>query len=144
MRVLIAEDDAVSRTVLKKTVEKLGHECLAAKDGQEAWEMYRSTPEVEVIISDWMMPGIDGLELCRSVRGANNDWYTFFIFLTALGDKEYLLEGIRAGADDYLAKPLDRDQLQVRLITASRVNSLHRQLNDQKAELEKLRGGANR
>ena len=144
MRVLIAEDDAVSRTVLKKTVEKLGHECLAAKDGLEAWETYRSTPEVEVIISDWMMPSMDGLELCRSVRGADNDWYTFFIFLTALGNKEYLLEGIRAGADDYLAKPLDRDQLQVRLITASRVNSLHRQLNEQRAELEKLRGGAKR
>ena len=144
MRVLIAEDDAVSRTVLKKTVEKLGHQCLAAKDGLEAWEMYRSIPEVEVIISDWMMPGMDGLELCRSVREANSDWYTFFIFLTALGDKEHLLEGIIAGADDYLAKPLNRDELQVRLITASRVNALHRKLNEQKAELEKLGGGANR
>ena len=87
---------------------------------------------------------MDGLELCRRVRGANSDWYTFFIFLTALGNNEYLLEGMSAGADDYLAKPLDRDQLQVRLVAASRVNSLHRQLNEHKAELEKLRGGANR
>ena len=85
-----------------------------------------------------MMPGIDGPEFCRRVRKANGSWYTFFIFLTALGDKEHLLEGMQAGADDYLAKPLDREQLQVRLIAASRMNSLHRQLNEQKAELEKL------
>jgi two-component system cell cycle response regulator len=138
LRVLIAEDDAVSRTILKKAVEKFGHECLAAEDGEEAWELYRNTPEVDVVISDWMMPGPDGLELCRRVRAINNGWYTFFVFLTALGDKEHLLEGMQAGADDYLAKPLDREQLQVRLIAASRVNSLHRQLNEQNAELEKL------
>ena len=138
MRVLIAEDDAISRTILKKAVEKFGHEALVAEDGEKAWELFQNTPEVDVVISDWMMPGIDGLELCRRVRKMNDPWYTFFVFLTALDDKEHLLEGMRAGADDYLAKPLDREQLQVRLIAASRVNSLHRQLNEQKAELEKL------
>ncbi|MDQ3862599.1 MAG: response regulator, partial [Actinomycetota bacterium] len=138
MRILIAEDDTVSRTLLTKALEKLGHECLAVEDGKKAWELFQSTPEVDVVISDWMMPGIDGPELCRRVRTVNNGWYTFFIFLTALGDKQHLLEGMQAGADDYLAKPLDREQLQVRLIAASRVNSLHRQLNEQKAELEKL------
>jgi two-component system cell cycle response regulator len=93
---------------------------------------------VNVVISDWMMPGIDGLELCRRVRGTNSSSYTFFIFLTALGDKEHLLEGMRAGADDYLAKPLDCEELQVWLAAASRINSLHRQLSEQKVELEKL------
>jgi two-component system, cell cycle response regulator len=138
LRVLIAEDDAVSRTILKKAVEKFGHECLTAEDGEEAWELFQNISEVDVVISDWMMPGLDGLELCRRVRAINNGWYTFFVFLTALGDKEHLLEGMQAGADDYLAKPLDREQLQVRLIAASRMNSLHRQLNEQNAELEKL------
>jgi diguanylate cyclase (GGDEF)-like protein len=138
MKVLIAEDDAISRMILKKSVEKFGHECLAAEDGEKAWELFQNTEEVDVIISDWMMPGIDGPEFCRRVRAMNTDLYTFFIFLTALGDKEHLLEGMQAGADDYLAKPLDREQLQVRLIAASRVNSLHRQLNKQKNELEKL------
>jgi two-component system cell cycle response regulator len=138
LRVLIAEDDAVSRMILTKAVEKSGHECLAVEDGEKAWELFQNTPEVDVVISDWMMPGIDGPEFCRRVRAANSGWYTFFIFLTALGDKQHLLEGMQAGADDYLAKPLDREQLQVRLIAASRVNSLHRQLNEQKAELEKL------
>ncbi len=138
MKVLIAEDDAISRTILKKSVEKFGHECLVAEDGEKAWELFQNTPEVDVVISDWMMPGIDGPELCRRVRAMNTDLYTFFVFLTALGDKEHLLEGMQAGADDYLAKPLDREQLQVRLIAASRVNSLHRQLNEQALELEKL------
>ena len=128
MKILIAEDDAVSRTVLKKTVEKLGHECLTTKDGLEAWETYQITPEVDVIISDWMMPNMDGLELCRSVRGLDREGYTFFIFLTALGGKEHLLEGMQAGADEYLTKPLDSDQLEVKLIAASRVTALQRHL----------------
>ena len=138
MKVLIAEDDAISRTILKKSVEKFGHECLTAEDGESAWKLFQENTEVDVVISDWMMPGMDGPEFCRRVRGANSDWYTFFIFLTALADKEHLLEGMRAGADDYLAKPLDREQLQVRLIAASRVNSLHRRLSEQKVELENL------
>ncbi len=74
---------------------------------------------MDVIISDWMMPEVDGLELCARVRESEHDGdadglYTFFVFLTALGDKEHLLEGMRAGADDYLSKPLDCDDLQVR------------------------------
>ena len=136
MKVLIAEDDAISRMILKKSVEKFGHECLVAEDGEMAWELFERTEEVDVVISDWMMPGIDGLEFCRRVRDKHSDSYTFFIFLTALGEKQHLLEGMKAGADDYLAKPLDREQLQVRLVAASRVNSLHRQLNEQNQQLK--------
>ena len=128
MKVLIAEDDNVSRAVLKKTLEKLGHECLAAEDGLEAWQAYQNTAGVDVIISDWMMPSMDGLELCRRVRGLDRDDYTFFIFLTALGGKEHLLEGMQAGADEYLTKPLDAEQLRAKLIVASRVTSLHRHM----------------
>ena len=69
MRTLIAEDDTVSRTILLRSVQKFGHECLAAEDGDRAWELFRSTPEVNVVISDWMMPGMDGLKLCRRIRG---------------------------------------------------------------------------
>lgn len=140
MRVLIAEDDAVSRMILKRAVEKLGHECIAASDGLEAWETYLANPEVDVIISDWMMPGLDGLALCEKVRGyeGKRDGYPFFVFLTALGDKKHLLEGMQAGADDYLSKPLDREELGARLLAATRVTSLHRQLNSQKRELERL------
>jgi two-component system, cell cycle response regulator len=138
MRVLIAEDDAVSRTILRRAVEKFGHECLTAEDGAAAWELYQRTPKVDVVISDWMMPGMDGVELCQRIRERETNWYTFFVFLTALGDKAHLLEGMLAGADDYLTKPLDREQLQVRLIAASRVTTLHRTLAEQNAELERL------
>ena len=140
MRVLIAEDDAVSRMILKRAVERLGHECIAASDGLEAWETYLDNPEVDVIISDWMMPGLDGLAFCERVRGyeGKRDGYPFFIFLTALGDKDHLLEGMQAGADDYLSKPLDREELGARLLAAGRVTGLHRQLNSQKRELERL------
>ena len=126
MKVLIAEDDAVSRRILRIAVERLGHECLAADDGLEAWEMYQNMDDIEVVISDWMMPNMDGLELCRRVRALERARYTFFIILTALRGNERLLEGLRAGADEYLTKPLDREQLQARLAIASRLTALHR------------------
>jgi two-component system cell cycle response regulator len=138
LRILIAEDDAVSRTILRRAVEKIGHECLASADGEEAWSFYKENPDLDVIISDWMMPGVDGLELCRRVRSDNRDRYTYFIFLTALGDREHLLQGLDAGADDYLSKPLDRDELGMRLTSALRVTDLHRRLAFQNGELEKL------
>jgi two-component system chemotaxis response regulator CheY len=138
LKILIAEDDAVSRTILRRAVEKLGHECLAAADGEEAWGLYKENPDIDTIISDWMMPGVDGLELCRRVRGDGREGYTFFIFLTALGDREHLLQGLEAGADDYLSKPLDRDELGMRLTSALRVTELHRRLAFQNGELEKL------
>ena len=138
MKILIAEDDAVSRKILRRAVEKIGHECLAAADGEEAWTLYKEDPDLDVIISDWMMPRVDGLELCRRVRADNRDGYTYFIFLTALGDREHLLQGLEAGADDYLSKPLDRDELGMRLTSALRVTELHRRLAFQNGELEKL------
>jgi two-component system chemotaxis response regulator CheY len=138
LRILIAEDDAVSRTILRRAVEKIGHECLAAADGEEAWGLYEENPDLDVIISDWMMPGVDGLELCRRVRGDGRGGYTYFTFLTALGDREYLLQGLEAGADDYLSKPLDRDELEMRLASALRVTELYRRLAFQNEELEKL------
>ncbi|CAN5813128.1 diguanylate cyclase [soil metagenome] len=138
MRVLVVEDDAVSLLILQRAVEKLGHEYLTARDGEQAWRLYDQNPDVDVIISDWMMPQLDGLELCRRLRNEDRDGYTYFIFLTALGDKEHLLKGFEAGADDYLSKPLDREELQVRLISARRLTTLHQKLGEQRAELEKL------
>ena len=137
MRVLVAEDDPPSRLIHQMAVEKLGHECLVAEDGEAAWEMFQRT-EVDVVLSNWMMPGLDGIGLCRKVREADRDAYTYFILLTALGEKEHLLRGMNAGADDYLTKPLDADELQVRLISASRVTSLHRELSEKTLGLQQL------
>ncbi|MEJ7819861.1 MAG: response regulator, partial [Rubrobacteraceae bacterium] len=125
MKILLAEDDAVSRTIAKRTIENLGHDCVTAKDGLEAWDMYQNNPDIEVIVSDWMMPNVNGLELCNRVRGLEREGYTFFIFLTSLGSRDHLLEGMKAGADEYLTKPLDTEQLRMKLISASRVTALY-------------------
>jgi diguanylate cyclase (GGDEF)-like protein len=134
--VLIAEDESVARMVLQHAVEQLGHEVFVAADGIQAWDFYRRH-ECDVVISDWMMPGLDGPELCRRVRAQPHQTYTYFILLTALDDKSHFIEGMQAGADDYLTKPFDREQLDVRLRVAERVTTLHRRLAEKTRELER-------
>jgi diguanylate cyclase (GGDEF)-like protein len=136
MKVLVVEDGRTTRMMLRAAVEKLGHECLTAADGSEAWEIFRREG-AEVIISDWLMPGIEGPELCRLVR-AQPGPYTYFILLTAFGDYSHALEGMRAGADDFLPKTLEEDALALRLIAAERVSALHRRLIEQDARLRAL------
>jgi DNA-binding response OmpR family regulator len=117
----------------------LGHECLAAADGAQAWQIYTNVG-ADVIISDWMMPGVDGLELCRRVRTQDRPAYTYFIFLTRLEDRPHALLGMEAGADDYLAKPLDIDDLRLRLTAAERVTALHRRLAEARLTEGRLEG----
>ena len=147
LRVLVADDDAVTRRILQVSIQKLGHECMLARDGAEAWDLYQ-TAEIDVVISDWTMPGLDGIELIKRVRGGGGERkrastvsqgaYTYFILLTANEDRQHFLVGMQAGADDYLRKPPDPQDLQVRLIAAARITALHRQLSRQNAELERL------
>jgi len=137
MRILVAEDDAGSRWILEAAVTSLGHECVAAIDGEEAWRLFQ-TIDVDAVISDRMMPKTDGVELCRRIRACGRDTYTYFIFLTGSDENADVLSGMEAGADDYLCKPLDLDELKMRLFVASRVTSLHRQLSQQSALLERL------
>jgi diguanylate cyclase (GGDEF)-like protein len=136
MRILVAEDSPAQRLALSRAVEALGHELVAAADGRRAWELFRQQG-FDVVVSDWMMPGIEGDELCRRIRGAGGS-YTYVIILTSLEDKRHLMTGMRAGADDYLNKPLDVDELEARLAAASRVTSLHAQLAEQRRELGRL------
>lgn len=135
MRILLAEDSAASRFLLQRALEELGHDCIAAEDGLQAWERYRELGP-EVVISDWIMPEIDGDELCRRIRADETHPYTYFVMLTSLEDKEHVLRGMRAGVDDYLTKPLDRNDLAARLIAASRVTALHRRIVEQQSELQ--------
>jgi diguanylate cyclase (GGDEF)-like protein len=137
MRVLVADDDATGRLLLKSIVTKLGHECLVAEDGSSAWEEL-SSRTIDVLLTDWMMPGIDGPELCRRVRKQSADHYVYIVLTTGLHHPEHVLEGMSAGADDYLIKPLDSFAVQTRLVAAERVTELHGKLARKEAELEKL------
>lgn len=137
MRILIVEDDAASLLVLQAEIEQLGHECLTADDGLQAWELLQ-TAAVDVVVSDWMMPRLDGIELCRRVRAQSRLEYTYFIFLTSLRDKREIFAGIESGADDYLLKPLDYEELQMRLMVAARVTTLHAKLAEKSQALERL------
>ncbi len=137
MRVLIAEDDAVSRHVLSATVEQLGHEWVAASNGLEAWEAF-GAGEFEIVLTDWMMPALDGADLCRRIRAHEGERYPYIIFLTGLGGSDHVLEGMEAGADDYLVKPVDRRELEARFVAARRVTGLHRAIADRERRLEQM------
>ena len=137
MRILIAEDHDATRLVLEAAVRSLGHDCVSARDGEEAWRLFQNV-DVDAVISDRMMPGTDGVELCRRIRAYGGAAYTYFVFLTGFDEKSEVIHGMEAGADDYLIKPLDIDELKVRLLVAARVTSIHRELSRQSAELEEL------
>src|SRR5258708_7059510 len=124
MRVLIAEDDVGIRELLHDLIERQGNAAVVARDGEEAWALF-TEQGAEVIISDWLMPRLEGPELCRRVRDSDAP-YAYFILLTALGDHQHHLTGRKSGADDYLAKPFDMEDLAARMVTADRVITLHR------------------
>ena len=137
MRVLIAEDDAVSRRILQRAIERFGHDCVATADGAAAWQAYQDAT-YDVVITDWVMPNIDGVELCELIRDHPGPAYTYVILLSVLNDRGHFLKGMQAGADDYLPKPLDAEELQARLAAAERVTSLHRRLAQQNTRQEAL------
>lgn len=125
MNVLIAEDDVVSRRLLRGHLERWGHTVTEAVDGQQAWELF-SAPGADfpILVVDWMMPGMDGLELIRRVRAARLPRYTYLLMLTAKNQKEDVVRGMDAGADDYLTKPFDREELRARLQAGQRILEL--------------------
>jgi len=137
MNILFADDDSTSRLIAQTTLRSLGHECRTVDDGAQAWEAFQSH-QPDVVISDWLMPGLTGLELCRNIRAHTTGSYTYFIMVTGQSGRKQVIEGMIAGADDYLVKPLDSEDLHARLIAAARVTSLHRQLGAQRTELERL------
>jgi predicted ATPase/DNA-binding NarL/FixJ family response regulator len=136
VKVLIAEDRDIDRLVVQGAIEGLGHQCVVASTGTEAWELFQAQG-ADVVVSDWIMPGLDGAELCHRVRAHQGVPYTYFILLTMLDDQQHTLAGMQAGADDYLTKPLEIDELEARLVAAARVTTLHRQLSRREAERER-------
>ena len=123
MPILVAEDEGVSRLVLSTKLRELGHEVIEARDGTEAWTLFQGR-RARIIITDWLMPGMDGGELCELVRARVDQHYTYIIVLTSLSSKGSYLEAMDAGADDFLTKPVDMDELTARLRVAERVLAL--------------------
>lgn len=139
MKILAVEDEPSSLLIIRSMVESLGHECIIATDGNHAWRSFLAH-EPDVVISDWTMPGLSGPRLCQKIRVHTSNSYCYVILVTARDRPEDLLDGMSAGTDDYLVKPLRLADLRARLIAAQRVTSLHRQLFLQRAELVRLNG----
>jgi len=136
VRVLIAEDDAVSRHLLEATLHKWGYEVVVASDGLQALEILRQTDAPSLAILDWMMPGMDGAEVCLKARELSVGRLLYIILLTAKGRKEDVVEGLTAGADDYIIKPFDRSEMKARMNAGERILRLQAELAARVKELE--------
>ncbi len=136
MKILIADDDAYFRDLLEKMLVKWGYDMVAARDGKEAWQALQADDAPRIAILDWLMPEMDGLELCRKVRKEMPEPYTYIILLTSKQQDEDLVSGMEAGADDYLTKPLKTNELRVRLNAGRRIIELQNELAAHAAELE--------
>ena len=142
-RILIADDEDATRLKLEALLSKHGYEVVVAKDGVEAWAILQREDAPTLAILDWMMPGLDGVEVCRNVRAAGNRPYTYIVMLTVRDETQDLVKGMDAGADDYLGKPFDVDELRVRLRAGERILRLQEELRLQ-ATHDDLTGVLNR
>jgi DNA-binding response OmpR family regulator len=135
-RVLVAEDHYVSRHLLERNLMNWGFQVLTAEDGEEALQILESDDAPPLAILDWMMPKMDGLEVCARVREHANRPYVYLVLLTAKSQKEEIAAGLQAGADDYVIKPFDPDELRARLTVGQRVVELERALARKVGDLE--------
>ena len=136
MKVLIAEDDPISRRLLRANLERFGHEVIETCNGREAWEKLRADAGPKLAVLDWMMPEVDGVQVCRQVRADEQLGYVYVILLTAKGRRDDLVEAFGAGVDDYLTKPFDPHELRSRLSVGERLLTLQGTLETKVEELE--------
>jgi two-component system, cell cycle response regulator len=130
LRILLAEDDLITRKLVQSHLVKWGHEVIVCSDGAEAWRILQGDDPPKLVIVDWMMPEMDGISLCRQIRGNGKRAYTYVILLTARNKREDVVEGLEAGADDYVIKPFDTHELRVRVRAGSRIVQLQQDLID--------------
>lgn len=136
MRILIADDDRVAAMILRRAAERLGLDPVVAHDGEQAWQMVQEHPPVAIAIFDWMMPGADGLELCRRIRQDAARSHMYLMLLTARDGRADLVTAFAAGADDYLTKPFDSEELRARVQVGIRIVSLQERLAQRVADLQ--------
>jgi diguanylate cyclase (GGDEF)-like protein len=128
LKILIAEDETVSRRLLQNTLVKWGYEVVVCRDGQEAWEGLQTQDAPQLAILDWMMPKMDGLLVCKEIRKQSAEPYVYILLLTSKSQKEDLITGLEAGADDYLTKPFDAQELKAKLRAGKRILDLQTEL----------------
>lgn len=128
MKILAAEDNLIFRSILGNLLTKWGYDVVSASDGAEAWQILQSDDAPRLAILDWMMPGLDGPEVCRRLRASGREPYIYILLLTARTESQDLVEGMEAGADDYLRKPLNSMELRARLRAGRRIVELQEQL----------------
>jgi len=137
MKILIAEDDPISLKILEKNIKGWGFDTLLARDGEEALHRIRNG-KVRLAILDWMMPGINGVELCRFIRQESTLHYVYLILLTSKGHQKDIIEGLQSGADDYMTKPVNFLELQARLQTGRRIIDLEGRLLESNQKLKEV------
>lgn len=128
LHVLAAEDNPVFQSMLRSMLTKWGYHPVIARDGLEAWNILQSDNAPRLAILDWMMPGLDGIEICQRIRAAAREPYVYMVLLTARNESQDVVDGMDAGADDYLTKPFNAHELRVRLRAGSRILDLQEQL----------------
>lgn len=128
MQIVVADDNPAFQEMLRKMLEEWGYEVLLATDGAQAWEQLRQPNGPRLALLDWMMPGLPGAEVCRRVRAGILDRYVYLVLLSARGDSEDIVEGMESGADDYIVKPFQPDELRARLRAGRRVLALQQEL----------------
>jgi phosphoserine phosphatase RsbU/P len=136
MRILVAEDQSVSRHILAANLRKWGYDVTAVEDGTQAWEVLQAEGAPQLVILDWLMPGIDGIEICSQIRKCPRTRPIYLILLTARRGQEDKIQGLQAGADDYITKPFDREELRARVQVGIRVLELQGALAQRVRELE--------
>lgn len=134
-RVLLAEDDSVTRHILQHWLQAWGYEVVQAKDGAEAWRILQQERSPQLVIADWVMPEMDGIELCRRLRDDSHGYYHYILMITGRDDRQDIIRALEAGADHCLAKPFEESDLRARLNVARRILSLQDQLIDAREEL---------
>jgi CheY-like chemotaxis protein len=133
VKVLIAEDDRAANLLLRKVLERLGHQVVATANGADALEQLTRKDDIHAVITDWMMPALNGLELCKHIRAREQARYVYVLVTTARRGKKRYLEALEAGADDFILKPIDEEELGARLRVAERILGLQ-------AEMKQLQG----
>jgi len=138
MKILIAEDEIVTQRLLENSLKKWGYEIIGAADGEETWQKFKCDDSPQLVLLDWMMPEMSGIDICRKIRSEKTDPYTYIILLTIKGSEKDIASGFDAGADDYIIKPFNALELKARLKVGERIINLQNRLSEKVEELKEV------